>query len=559
LISLDINKAADGSRAALTPLVEKRNGSPDLAVMSQMAWAAFSGTHQTVSGEPINSTVALQHGAVFSSVFAIASAIASMPLELFRRLPKGREKAVDNPLYRVFTVEPNSDMNASDMWFALVGHLALNGNAYAEILRNKEGTAVGLYPLDSRTTEPVRLPNKKLAYKTTVGSASGAFRIINAADILHLKFLSWNGLKGLSPIEQARNSVGLAIAAEKYGAKFFGNNSVPPALLTPVGDVSEEDLTNMREFWEKANAATNQGRIGVLSSDWKLTQLAITPEQSQFLETQQYSRTNIAALFNISPSRIGDMQKQSKASAENENISFVTDTLQPYMNVIEKELLRKILPADGSLFLKFDERTRLRGDFKTTMDGFAAARSSGGVTANELRDAIGLNPVGPEGDVLIYQTNTQNLARLLDTESTLDQPVGGPDPANQPPAQQRSLFPDYVPAFTGLFRDAVGRAAQRSKKDAETLSPVLTPVIDSISSLIVTEARKQFGLPDEWQPSDKIGREYLKAAASRAADWTAENRDESAAAELAKAIKTIHIGVFRDAGAAVAIRSTNDN
>lgn len=554
MISLDIHKAADGSRAALTPLVEKRD-LPDGNAMAAFAWDMFSNTHQTVSGEPINSTIALQHSTVWACVFAIASAIASMPLVLYKRLPKGRSEAIENPLYRVFTVEPNSDMDAFSMWFSLIGQLALNGNGYCEILRNKDGDPVGLYPLDARATEPVRLPSKQLAYKTSVGAQNGAFRIINAADMLHPKFFSWNGLKGLGPIDQARNSVGLALAAEKYGAKFFGNNSVPPALLTPVGEVSTEDLAEMRTFWERANAAMNQGRIGVLPSDWKLTQLAISPENSQFLETRQFNRTDIAAIFNISPSRVGDMQKQSKASAEQENISFVTDTLQPYMKAIETEAQRKLMPRDNSMFVEFDASARLRGDFKTMMDGFQAAKYSGLYSTNVILEKLGENPIDdPEGDIRWAPVNMTNAANLVAPAAD-----PSPEPLLDPPtdadAQQRDLFGAYLPMLNRVLQDAVGRAVQRSKKDADTLTPIFAPLVDSAVTIATAEARKQFNLPDEWQPSDKVAKDYVKAASSRAAIWTAENRDQAASQELYKLTQAALIGVFREAGGEIALRS----
>lgn len=329
--------------------------------------------------------------------------------------------------------------------------------------------------------------------------------------------------------------------------------------MTPVGDVSEEDLTNMRAFWERANSATNSGRIGVLPSEWKLVQLAITPEQSQFLETQQLSRTQIAALFNISPSRVGDMQKQSKASAEQENLSFVTDTLRPYMVRIETEIQRKLLPRDGSMFVEFDVSERLRGDFATTMQGFAVGKQWGFYSTNVVLEKLGENPIGPEGDVYWAPVNMTNAKNLLapaadpSPEPLLDPPTGPSDP------QQRDLFGAYLPILSRMFQDAVGRATQRTKKDAETLAPIFIPLMDSVMAVATSEARKQFSLPDEWQPSEKIAKDYIKSAASRATVWTAENRDQAASQELYKATQAAHIGVFRDAGAAIALRSSNDN
>lgn len=527
---------------------ERRNAANPAGLFSA-AWDVLTNTHGTSSGEPINESIALQHVSVYACTRVIAESVGSMTIRLYKRLPKGRQEALDNPLHRVLSTQPNSEMSAPVVWESAAAAMCLTGNSYLEILRNGEGLPVGLYPLDPRITEPVRLPNGQLAYKTQVGQSNGQSRIINAADMLFFPLFSFNGLKGLSPIGQARNSVGLAIAAEKYGSKFFGNNSIPPGLLTPVGEVSEEDLANMRNFWEKANSAANQGRIGVLPSDWKLTQLSISPEDSQFLETRQFSRTDIAALFRVPPNMIGDTSRLSNNNHEQQSLSFVTDTLRPYLVRIEKEIECKLLPPDGSMFVEFDIRSRLRGDFATTMQGFATGKQWGFFSTNYVLNELGENPVGPEGDILWAPVNMTNASNLI-------APAADPAPEpllDSPTEAQRSLFASYIPAFTGLFNDAIGRATQRSKRDADTLTPILTPVLESIAAIAANEARSRFKLPDAWMPSDKTIKDCVKACTTRSQDWTEENKAQSVGIELNKAIRSIHFNIFREAGAAVAL------
>lgn len=179
---------------------------------------------------------------------------------------------------------------------------------------------------------------------------------------------------------------------------------------------------------------------------------------------------------------------------------------------------------------------------------------------NMILAKLGENPIGPEGDVFWSPVNMQNAARMLDTESTLDQPIGtdpaGADPAVPPTSAQRSLFAPYLSAMTGLFSDAVGRVTTRSKRDATSLSPILRPVLVAIASIVVTEARSQFRLGDDWQPSGKVAHEYVKGLAARAVEWTPETRDQITETELLKAIRSIHIGIFREAGAAVALKDS---
>lgn len=528
---------------------EKRDNSVNIGGLFSNAWSLLSNTSPTSSGELINEQLALQHVSVYACVRTIAESIGSLDFKLYKRLPKGREEAFTDALHRLLTISPNDEMSAPVMWESVAGSMALTGNSYIEVLRNSAGTAVGLYPLHPLHTEPVRLPNKKLAYKTSVGMPTGQTRIINSADMLHFPLFSFDGLKGLSPICQARQTIGLARASEKTGAKFFGNNSQPGGLLTPVAKVDEKDLINMKEWWERAQSGDNQGRVGVLPSDWKYTQLALSPEDSQFLETRQMVRTDIAALFRLNPSQIGDTTRLSGTNHENLQLDFVVNCLTPYLVRIEKEIARKLLPQDGSMFVEADLSARLRGDFATTQAGFATGRQWGWYNANTILEKLGENPIeGEAGSAYWAPVNMTNAANL-----TVN-PTSGPElPA--PTQDQRSLFSNYLPLFTNLFGDAVGRVTARSKRDIESISPILTPLLDSISSLAITEARKQFKLPDTWMPSDKAAKDYLKGVTTRAAAWTPEGKDAAIGEELSRALRTIHIGTFKEAGSAIAIRS----
>jgi HK97 family phage portal protein len=550
LISLNLS-----GETASTASAEKRDGSQvNVNGLFAAAWSMLTNTLPTSSGEMINEALALQHVSVYAAVRVIAESVGSLTFRLYKRMPKGRLEAVDDPIHRMLTIAPNDEMSAPVMWESIAGCMALTGNSYLEILRNASGQPVGIYPLHPLQTEPVRLPNGKLAYKTTVGLSNGQARIIAAADTLHFPLFSWDGLKGLSPIAQARQTIGLARASEKFGSKFFGNGSRPGGLLTPVGEINEKGLANFKKFWESANGGENQGRIGVLPNDWKYTQVGLSPEDSQFLQTRQFSRTDIAALFRLQPHQIGDTSRLSNSNAEQASLSFVTDCLRPYLVRIEKEIARKLLPVDGSYFAEFDVSERLRGDFASTMAGFAVGKQWGFYNTNVVLEKLGENPIGPEGDIYWAPVNMQNAARMLDTESIQDQPLGGPTPAPpEPTPAQRSMFNAYIPAFTGLFNDAVGRITIRSKRDAETITPILLPVLESISQIVVAEARSQFRLPDAWEPSDKIIRDCIKSVSTRTHDWTPETKQQNAGSELNKAIRSIHLNIYREAGAAVAL------
>ena len=514
------------------------------------AWSMLTNTLPTSSGEQVNEAIALQHISVYASVRVIAESIGSLTARLYQRQHRGRYEAISDPLYRILTVEPNIDMAAPVFWESMGGCMALTGNSYAEILRNAAGQPIGLYPLSPLQTEPIRLPDSSLAYKTNVGAANGQSRLIKSQDVLHFQLFSWDGLRGLSPIGQARQALGLAIASEKFGSRFFGNGSKPGGILTPKVKLDERDMVNFRKFWESANGGDNQGRVGVLPQEWSYTQIGLSPEDSQFLQTRQFSRTDVAALFRLPPSMIGDTTRLSNNNHEQQSLSFVTDTLRPYLVRIEAEIARKLLPKDGSLFLQFDVTDRLRGDFATTMQGFAVGKQWGFYSTNDVREKLGENPIGPEGDVYWCPVNMTNSEALLHETKP---PEPSPSPDSSQDDEVRDLYTAYIPAFASVFADGVGRICQRSKRDVDGVSLILTPILQSIAHIAIAEARTRFELDDSWNPLDRITKDAVKSIATRAADWTDAEKQQISATELHKAIRSIHINTFREAGAALAL------
>ena len=292
----------------------------------------------------------------------------------------------------------------------------------------------------------------------------------------------------------------------------------------------------------------------MLPQDWKYTALGLSPEESQFLQTRQHGRTDIAALFRVPPSMVGDTSRLSNANHEQLSLQLITDTLRPYLVRIEKEIQRKLL-NDASLFVEFDVSERLRGDFVSTMNGFGVGKQWGFYSTNEVREKLGENPIGPAGDVYWAPVNMTNAANLI-----APAPDPSPLPLLDPPTEsQRSLFRDYIPTFSGLFTDAVGRVATRTKRDVETITPILSPVLDSILKLCAQEARHAFNLPDTWNPSERVCRDHLKSVVTRCGAWTEQTKQEAASTELAKAIRSLRIGVFSEAGITVGqTRLTNE-
>ncbi|MBB6144725.1 HK97 family phage portal protein [Silvibacterium bohemicum] len=531
---------------------------PDVPINSAGLWAAMSGGEPTAAGETIGVHTALQQITVYACVRVLAESVASLPLKVYERQARGKHEAADHPLAYLLAVEPNEEMAAFTFWESLVGSLALTGNAYAQIQRDAGGRVIALWPLHPQLTRAVRLSSGKLVYETTDGMNAGDVRYIRTADILHIPLFSFDGLHGLSPIQLARQGIGLARASEKFGARFFGNGSKPGGVLSTESDLSDEELKAVRETWLSTQAGDKQGSTAVLPGNWKYDSIGLSPEDSQFLQTRQFQRTEIAALFRVPPNMVGDTSRLSNNNHEQMSLSFVTDTLRPYLCRIEAEIARKLLPSagrnSGRYFISFDVTERLRGDFKTTMDGYATGRNWGWYSANDVRLELGENPGGPELDVYLVPVNMQNAARLLDTESLQDQPINS-DPQVTTTPEERNLLGTFTRSCITVFRDGMGRLAHRNKRDFEAISTIFKPVLRSIANLSI----EHNGLPltGSADPADGVIDDALKAIEKRAAKWpesvTDAEIDSLAQTEFTKAVRSIHANITREIAASRAI------
>jgi HK97 family phage portal protein len=551
---------------------EQRDGSPldnpAVPLNSPAIWDWLIGGEPTASGELINERTALQITTVYACVRVLAESVASLPFKLFELMGNGRRLAVEATLYYLLAYEPNPEMSSFTFFETLTGCLALTGNCYAQIERNANRQPVALWPLHPLKTEPFRQANNSIAFRTSDGMTSGATRIIQAQDVLHIPLFSFDGLRGISPIGLARQSLGLAKATEKFGARFFGNGSRPGGVLTNKGPRPDEKTQKeLKESWNREHGGTNQGKTAFLfGGDWDYKQIGLSPEDSQFLATRQFQRAEIAGFFRVPPHMVGDTTRLSNSNHEQQSLQFVTDTLRPYLGRFEAEFLRKLLPRQGCKASKyvvaFDVSERCRGDFATTQAGFAAGRQWGWYTANDVLRKLGDNAGGPELDTYIVPVNMQNAARLLDTESIQDQPIAiegkpvntDPDAAIPTPAERSFLGP-LAQAYIPLFRDAVGRFTARSKRDSESIAACFTPVLASISEEAKRQASVEFDLTDAWDAgAERIIRSALKSIEGRAVSWTPAEAGKISAIELTKAVRSILLNTYREAGAAKAMK-----
>ena len=389
------------------------------------------------AGKNVNERSAMQMTAVYSCVRILAEAVAGLPLHLYRyKEDGGKERAIDNNLYHLLHDEPNKEMSSFIFRETLMTHLLLWGNAYAQIIRNGKGEVVALYPLMPNKMQVDRDENGELYYIYTRSSdeaktMEGVTVYLTPRDVLHIPGLGFDGLVGYSPIAMAKNAIGLAIATEEYGAKFFANGAAPSGVLEHPGTI--KDPSRLRENWNSTfGGSANSGKVAVLEEGMKYTPISISPEQAQFLETRKFQIDEIARIFRVPPHMVGDLEKSSFSNIEQQSLEFVKYTLDPLVIRWEQSLSRALLNEDEKrkYFFKFYLEGLLRGDYESRMSGYAVARQNGWMSANDIRELENMDKIPAEdgGDLYLINGNMLPLNKAgayanIEKEDTADEEI----------------------------------------------------------------------------------------------------------------------------------------
>ena len=368
----------------------------------------------STSGKAVTERSAMQMTAVYSCVRILAEAVAGLPLNLYRYTEDGgKEKAIDHPLYLLLHDEPNPEMSSFVFRETLMTHLLLRGNAYAQVIRNGKGEVIALYPLMPNKMTVDRDSQGQLYYSYQRGTDE-AIRdknqtvILRPSDVLHIPGLGFDGLVGYSPIAMAKNAIGMAIACEEYGAKFFANGAAPGGVLEHPGTI--KDPQPVRESWQSTfGGSGNANKIAVLEEGMKYTPIGISPEQAQFLETRKFQINEIARIFRVPPHMVGDLEKSSFSNIEQQSLEFVKYTLEPWVIRWEQSIQRTLLSTHekARYFVKFNLEGLLRGDYQSRMNGYATARQNGWMSANDIRELENLDRIPTEegGDLYLINGN----------------------------------------------------------------------------------------------------------------------------------------------------------
>lgn len=400
---------------------------------------------RTDSGIRVSEMTALQVGTVFACVNVISDGVSSLPLHVYQRTVAGNRVgktiAVDNPLYDLLHTEPNPEMTSAVFFKTLMVHDLLWGNSYAELERNGAGQTINIWPRNPARTRPIRLlqslnyggdllPPGTLLYETTdaiMDSSSmtvaenpdtqniGKRRLILAENMLHVPGLTLDGRLGQSTVWLARQAFGLALATEKYGAKFFGNGARPAGILTLPNKLEEKAIDTLRRSWAEAHGGENQFKVAVLEQGVKYEKIAATPEEGQMLETRKYEREEICAIFGVPAHMVAAGDKSGKSNVEQSSIEFVLYCLHPWLHRLEQEMERKLFSklgrSAGVYFAKFDTRKLMYPDAAARSAFYSSGKQWGFLNTNMILELEDMNPIDPKvGEVFWMPINMQDAA-----------------------------------------------------------------------------------------------------------------------------------------------------
>lgn len=394
---------------------------------------------------------AMQVSAVFACVRIIAETVASLPLNVYERLPDGgKTRAPTHPLYSVLHSYGNDEMTAFSVRELLQTHLCLYGNAFAEIEYDAAGRIRGLWPLRPDRVTPFRTPDGPIAYQVTL--PNGQQVILPKDRIFSIVGFGGDGIKGASVLQMARESIALSIATERYGAKFFGNGARPGGVLEHPATMSQEAQDRLRSSWNEMHSGLDRAhRIAILEEGMSYKAIGLPPEDSQFLETRKFQIGEIARIFRIPPHMIGDLERATFSNIEHQSIEFVVHCIRPWLVRWEQSIQQQLFSDRDRprYFAEFNVDGLLRGDIKSRYEAYAIGRQNGWLSANMILTMENMDPIGPDGDIYLVPLNmvpadqagaARSETLLLEKRAT-NFPVQGDDETVTLANSQYDLFP----------------------------------------------------------------------------------------------------------------------
>jgi HK97 family phage portal protein len=428
------------SRSTATPLQaavsaerDQRSAGAAVAVDTGEAYerlAAVLGinTGGSIAGVPVTERTALGFAAVWACVLAISQDIAALPCQLYQDKPTGgKEKVVTHPAVRLLNLQASPLQNAMPHRMVMIATVLLHGNAYAKIDYGPRYRPDALYYKHPRQTEVLR-SGERLYYRFW-----GDTKIYQDYEVIHLRglCLDTDGVMGLSVLTAHRENVGTGLAAQRAGAQFYNNGAkLSGALETDSVFKDSAAAARIRSDWQSIyGGADNAGKVAVLEGGLKFKSISMPPADAQFLETRKFTRAEVASIFRVPLHKIQDLERSTNNNIEQQEMGYVSGTLQPWLVNLEQEYRLKLLRFSevDTHYFKHNLGALLRGDSTARAAYYGKMTDIGVMSINEVRELEEMNSLGDVGDVRFVQVNRQTLPNAIAAQPKA--PATGPQPS----------------------------------------------------------------------------------------------------------------------------------
>jgi len=382
----------------------------------------YGGKWRTDSGIRITPETAIQSTCVLACCRILAETVSGLPIHVYRRQPDGGDEiAKEIPLYKVLTFRPNDWQTKQEFFEQMMMTLTLWGNSYTRIRSGQYGSVSQLDNLHPSRMDVERLENGRLRYSYT-DPETGRLERYTQDQIMHVRWTpEQDGIKGMVPVEIAREAIGLARACEQHAARFWANSARPGVVLQTDGTLTAEAAERLRDNWERIHKVSDRSsRTAVLTGGIKATELGMSNEASQFQSSREFQCSEIARVYRCPQHLIqgtpgGDLEVQGQ--------EFVTYTLMPWLNRIESAISRSLIYNDDEYYAKFDVKGLLRANSNQRASYYSTMIGLGIFSINDCRKAEGLKSLGPDGDHHFVAMNTQTLEEAVKPKP--EAPPGG--------------------------------------------------------------------------------------------------------------------------------------
>ena len=437
-------------------------------------WGSFwfeSLGSRTAAGQLVTPERAMRLNAVFSCVKVLAESFALLPFMLWQweGNPPRRKKRPDHWVYRRIAKAPNRFQTPFEWRLMLMGHLALRGNAFCEIVTNGRGEIVELLPLhpDRMQVELLKTGDYRYVYTDQSGKRIPYLR----SEIWHLRWMSADGIVGLSPIELARESIGEGLEQQSYSSRFYANDARPAGWIEFDGTfATKEAKKQWRESWQEAQSGKNARKVAVLEKGMKYHELTLSDADTHHVTVRLRNLRDIARIFRVPAHKVGDLEKSTNNNIEHQSIEFWTDTMLPWARLWSDSIDFFMIGPDSEEMLdaEFDIKPMMRGDGKARAERLKSLVLSAILVPNEAREEEGYDPY-EGGDKPLRPLNMVSIDENGEAEPL---PEGASKAVPGEPSQDRGGDPNAARLRAVLHANAL-RMARRMGADKAPPADVL--------------------------------------------------------------------------------------